>query len=68
MTAARPNARPLTVTIRPPWSGYVRDVAQGQGVTYLSLVEACVQAGLAAGGPTVLEPFGKHGMEAIDEV
>ena len=51
-------SKPLTVTISAPVAALVRDNAQAQGVTYESLVEACVRQCCANGGPIVLEPFG----------
>ena len=56
-------SKPLTVTISAPVAALVRDNAQAQGVTYESLVEACVRQCCANGGPIVLEPFGVRQVE-----
>lgn len=53
------NARPLTVTLPAHCAERVRDAAQAQGVTYESMVTACVQMSLYAGGPVVLQPWGE---------
>ena len=51
--------KPLTVTLSASAGALVRDVAQAQGVTYPSLVEAIVRQALMSGGrPVVLEPGG----------
>ncbi len=50
--------KPLTVTLSPAVAALVREHARAQGVTYESLVEACVRLACAAGGRVVLEPWG----------
>ena len=55
------NRKPIELTLSAPIGELIRDHAQAQGVTYESLVEACVRQGCASGGPVVLEPFGESG-------
>ena len=57
-------SKPLTVTLDSLRGRLVREAAQAQGVTYLSLVHAALDHALFSGrSPLVLEPFGGEGKE-----
>lgn len=61
------NRLPLTLTFPAHWGEVIRDYAQAQQCTNLSAACACVQAMMANGWQTVLEPYGVP-MQAISVI
>ncbi len=59
--------KPLSHTFRGRRAERVRDVAQAQGVTYASLINACVDQALGAQGPLSLDPWTGDKAEGIRE-